>query len=480
MGQTQKWGNFPEWLVFNVIKNARGETQYHLAIFSDISERKASAERIEFLTYHDPLTNLANRTTLTNQLNNCLATAQQQNTKTALLLINLDHFTNINLTFGLAAGDMALRSVARHLQSCLHHGEVLARLNGDEFAILAPTVKSPDTMGHLAETILNSVNNLFNSDEYEFNLSASIGIGIFPDDATTIDDLFSITHTSLEHAKRSGGKTYKFATQDMQKNVRMRLMLENRVSKAINNESLELHYQPLINLETGRICGLEALARWDQSEKNPLSPGEFIPIAEDIGLIIPLTNWALTQACRDYIRWAQQGLSPPPISVNISAVYFTHPDFQKNVMRIIATEGVNPSCLKFELTETTVMQNIESARKVFADLKAAGIHIVIDDFGTGYSSLSYIKYFAFDQFKIDLSFIRDIENSEDARIIILAIINLAKSLNMSVVAEGVETAAQLEFLRKNHCDMAQGFYFSKAQPPATLVKLLQNDYSLIK
>lgn len=466
---------FPEWLVFNIIHHKRTNATYHLAIFSDISERKASVERIQFLTHHDPLTNLPNRFALTGQLTPYLKKSQTSGKQVALLLINLDHFTNINLSLGLTNGDMALRLVAARLANFLTEPLMLARLGGDEFAVLVPEVKSLDSLGHLAKTILAEFKQPFSAEGLEFRLSASIGISVFPNDAKTLDDLVSSAHTSLQHAKKAGRNNYKFSTLEMQTAVRERLTLEDQLRDAIEQKALLLYYQPLVNLNTGSICAVEALARWHPSKEKAIPPNIFIPIAEETGLIIPLTDWALERACIDSTNLSKQGISPPPIAVNISSSYFIRKDFKTRLTKVFEASGITPGKIKLELTESVFMQNIETVIKIFAELKVAGVRVALDDFGTGYSSLSYIKYFSFDLFKIDISFIRDLATSEHARTITRAIINLAKNLNFEVVAEGVETQEQVNFLRENNCDIGQGYYFSKPLALEELTALLKKN-----
>lgn len=462
---------FLEWLSLSVIKDKHGAVLYYLTIFSDITERKTNAERIQYLAYYDPLTNLANRSKAHDYLTTYLHKAQQKNQKIALFYIDLDRFKNVNAMFGLFVGDQLLQKVAKRLESQIREGEMVARMVGDEFLIIVPAVKTVDEIVHIGQRIIDIMQSDFKFENESLHITASIGISMFPTDGDEVDPLIKNAEIAMFIAQKNGGNNYQFFTQDMNIVAVEYLTLETQLRQAVERGLLELYYQPLVSLANNKICGVEALLRWHQPKVGDVSPSKFIPVAEESGLIIPITEWVLQKACSDNRAWQAAGLAEIPVAVNISAHYLRRKNFQETIARIVRESGIDVRKLKLELTEGAIMEDVEGTIKKLMALKEMGLHFAIDDFGTGYSSLSYLKRLPVEQLKIDQSFVRDLEVNLDDRAIIRAIISLAKNLKLTVIAEGVETQAQLEFLREHHCDIIQGYYFSRPVRAEDIMKM---------
>ena len=437
--------------------------------------RRKAEERVRHLAHFDDLTGLPNRNTFNQRLQHALAQAHRHAKPLAVLFIDLDRFKIINDTLGHNAGDRVLREVAQRFGECLRDSDTVARLGGDEFVVLIEELPDPVHVTSIAQKILAAVAKPFVLDGQEFQLTASIGITTYPDDSDDMATLLKNADIAMYRAKEQGKNIYQYYSAQMNVHSLERLALESNLRRAVERDEFRLHYQPKVHLASGRVTGMEALVRWQQSGKALIYPAEFIPLAEETGLIVPIGEWVMKTACAQNKFWQDQGLPPVRVAVNLSARQFTHEKLLDDVARILAETGLDPAQLELEITESMVMQNAEQAVKLLNRLSAMGIHLSIDDFGTGYSSLSYLKRFPIDSVKIDRSFIRDIPGDADDAAITQAIIAMAHGLRITVIAEGVETREQLEFLRDNGCDEIQGHYFSKAVPPDEFVRLLEEN-----
>jgi diguanylate cyclase (GGDEF)-like protein/PAS domain S-box-containing protein len=437
----------------------------------DITQRKLAEERIQYLAQHDTLTDLPNRVLMRDRLNISMAQAQRWHQVIAAMLIDLDRFKVLNDTFGPVVGDEILREMAERLRQCTREGDTVARLGGDEFMILLPNLASARGAATVAQKVLQSVAQPLEVGGQEVFLSASIGVSLYPDDAADADDLIRNADTAMYSAKRRGRNNYQFYTEDLNLQMRERLVIEHGLRLAEQRNELRLVYQPKIELGQRTVTGLEALVRWHHPALGLIMPDRFIPIAEETGLIVPIGEWVLRTACQQIRAWCDEGLHLR-VSVNLSARQFRQENLAQTICRILAETGVPPQYLELEITESDVMENAESAIATLNELKGKGVDISIDDFGTGYSSLSYLKRFPLDILKIDRSFVRDVPANEDDAAIVGAIIALARSMDIKVVAEGVETESQADFLDRSGCDSAQGHFFSPPVPPEDVRKLV--------
>lgn len=469
---------FPEWLNFSAVKNIKNKTTHYLAIFSDVTERKTSADRIQFLSHFDPLTNLPNRSKLHDDLEIFLTIAKKKKNRIVIAYIDLDRFKNINASYGLITGDQLLQAVAKRLQAGLQSGEIVGHISGDKFVVIVSDIKNTEEIAHISLRFMKLMQAPFNIEDNNFTITVSIGISVYPDDGTNANILIKNAETAMYRAKKNGRNNYQFFTPDMNLAAVEYINLENKLREGLKNNQFKLVYHPLINLKTKQICGVEALTRWPQKDETMVPPVKFIPIAEESGLIIPLTEWILQTACEDNLEWLAAGLPPTPIAINISSFHFHQKNFKSTIENILQKTGLDPSNLKLELTEGVIMQDSAETIKTLLELKEIGLRFSIDDFGTGYSSLSYLKRFPIDQLKIDQSFVRDVVNNTEDQAIIRAIINLAKSLNLITIAEGVETKEQLKFLREEGCDVIQGYYFSKPVSKEDIMKMLKEKLEL--
>ena len=435
--------------------------------------RRLAEERVYHLAHYDELTGLPNRSMFNQRLSHALAQVRRNNKPLAILFIDLDHFKNINDTLGHEAGDRVLKEVAQRLQGCLREGDTVGRLGGDEFVVLIEELPEPLHVAAVAQKILAAVVKPFIVGAKEFKLSASIGISTYPDDSEEMQGLLKNADIAMYRAKEQGNN-YQFHSTLMNIHTVERLALESGLRRALERNEFLLHYQPRVDIGSGRITGMEALLRWQRPGQELVAPAQFIALAEETGLIVPIGEWVLKTACARNQSWREQGLPPLRIAVNLSARQFAHENLLQDVARALAETGLDPAALELDITESMVMHDAERAVTLLSRLKHMGIHLSIDDFGTGYSSLSYLKRFPLDSVKIDRSFIRDIPGDADDAAITRAIIAMAHSLRLKVIAEGVETAEQLSFLREHGCDEMQGYYFSKPLPEDELLRLLQN------
>jgi diguanylate cyclase (GGDEF)-like protein/PAS domain S-box-containing protein len=427
----------------------------------DITERKVAEERVQFLAYYDALTGLPNRTLLQDRLTKALASARRQKCKVALLFLDLDRFKIINDSLGHSFGDLLLQEVAERLKRFAREQDTVARLGGDEFLIVLTALKDVGDAAVAAERIMNAMTTACVIQCRSLSIGCSLGISIFPEHGTDGETLIKNADTAMYCAKDGGRNNFQFFTADMNAQAVERLTLENSLRLALGREELFLVYQPQMDIATGRITGLEALLRWQHPELGLVPPDKFIRIAENSGLIMPIGEWVLRTACRQARKWQDEGLPAVPVAVNVSAVQFRQEDFCEVIRRVLHETGLAPQYLELELTESLLLSNADVTLSVLQELNAMGLTLAIDDFGTGYSSLSYLKQFPVSKLKIDRSFVRDIAVNPDDAAITTAIISMAKSLHLKVIAEGVEDEAQMSFLRAHQCGEIQGYYFSK-------------------
>ncbi len=443
-----------------------------VAVIQDITERKQNQERLNYLAYYDALTGLPNRSLLLDRLRQAMIESERHERLAAVLFLDLDRFKLVNDTLGHEAGDVLLKSAANRLSACVRSGDTVARLGGDEFTIVLANVAHVDDTGRVARKILNAFAAPFQIAGQELFVSPSIGITLFPLDDNDPEALLKNADAAMYHAKDSGRNTFQFFTPELNQRTARRLGLETALRHALERGEFQLHYQPQVDLASGRVTGVEALIRWQRPDIGLVSPLEFIPLAEETGLIVPIGDWVLRTACAQARAWQQAGLPDLRMSVNIAPRQFQQQDLAGVVLRILRETGLDPRRLVLEITEGTIMQNAGAAIETLRTLGALGVGLSLDDFGTGYSSLNYLKRFPLDCLKVDKSFVDDITTDPDVAAIVSAIISMARSLEVQVVAEGVETRAQLEFLRAHGCDAIQGYLFSKPLPAAACGELL--------
>jgi diguanylate cyclase (GGDEF)-like protein len=443
------------------VRGTDGHIVLHEGTVEDITDRKVAEERVQFLAYYDVLTGLPNRTLLRDRLAQALASARRQKDKVVLLFLDLDRFKIINDSLGHSLGDLLLQDVAERLKRWAREQDTVARLGGDEFLIVLTRIKDVADAAVAAERIVNAMTAEFVVQGHSLRISCSLGLSIFPEHGADGETLIKNADAAMYCAKENGRNNFRFFTGDMNAQVLERLTSENSLRLALDKKELFLVYQPQMDIATGRITGLEALLRWQHPELGLVPPDGFIRIAENSGLIVPIGEWVIRTACSQSRKWHDEGLPAVPIAVNVSAVQFRQEGFCELIKRVLQETGLAPQNLELELTESLLLSNADVMSSVFQELKAMGLKLAIDDFGTGYSSLSYLKQFPVGKLKIDRAFIRDVAVSADDAAITTAIISMAKSLNLKVIAEGVETEAQMSFLRAHQCDEIQGYYFSK-------------------
>jgi len=429
-------------------------------VFHDVTASREVMEKMAHLAHYDSLTDLPNRPLLNERLAQAIALARRQRRRAAVLFLDMDRFKHVNDSLGHAMGDKLLLSVAGRLLACVRVSDTVSRQGGDEFIVLLPDIERPQDAGHFAAKILGALALPHRIDGEELRVTISIGIGLYPDDGQDVDTVIKSADTAMYHAKENGRNNYQFFAQDMNTRVVERLSIESRLRGALERGEFSLHYQPKINLESGALIGTEALIRWRHPVRGTILPEQFIPIAEECGLIIPIGDWVLREACGQAKVWIDAGLEAVPVAVNISAVQLRHKDFFEGVRGILTDTGLEPHLLELELTESVLMQDAESTGRTLQALKALGVQLAVDDFGTGYSSLSYLTQFPIDTLKIDQSFVHKmLLNASDASMI-STVISMGKNLNQRVIAEGVETKQQLRFLQARECNEGQGYYFS--------------------
>jgi diguanylate cyclase (GGDEF)-like protein/PAS domain S-box-containing protein len=469
---------YPEWLHISVIKDDKEQKVTHyLAIFSDLSVRKQTEQRLAYLAHYDDLTGLPNRTLFYERVSRALYHAQRKNCLAAVMFLDLDGFKYVNDTWGHPIGDLLLKKVAHRLMAFQSLTDTIARLGGDDFTFVLENIKNPEEVESVAQNILKMMQPPFELNGHETFISASIGISLYPKDGQEVETLLKHADAAMYAAKENGKNTYQFFTTHQDEKIHNRLIIETQLRYALERNELVLYYQPQVELATGRIVGAEVLLRWQHPEKGLVLPYAFIPLAEETGLIVQIGEWVFYKTCLQQQYWHQRGVPMRRLSVNLSSRQFKHDDLMKMVVNILEKTAIDPSLLALEITESLLIQDIDLTTKILYQLKDIGIQLAIDDFGTGYSSLSYLKRFPVDKLKIDQSFVRDIPKNEDDMHITKAIIALAHSLRMTVIAEGVETLSQQAFLKASKCDEIQGYLISRPIPEQAFIQLLENKQS---
>ncbi len=464
---------YPKWMSISVIRDDDGGVRYYVAHFTDISSERAAEERLHHIAHHDVLTGLFNRFSLKGHLDQALAAARRDASKVALLFIDLDRFKVINDTLGHHIGDLLLIEVARRLESCVRDSDVVARLGGDEFVIMLTGITQSSVVATVAEKLVFNIGCSYQIEGFDLYTSPSIGIAIYPTDGPDGETLMKNADAAMYHAKMAGRNNFQFFDQKMNDAAVDRLKIENSLRQALANQEFRLHYQPVIDVVSGRVRGLEALVRWQHPEQGLLSPVRFIGVAEETGLIQPLGEWVIWEACRQLAEFKAAGLSDFRMAINISAVQMRNGNLPLLVRGVIEAYELDPEDLMFEITESVAMEQPTETVRILDLLNAMGVSIAIDDFGTGYSSLSYLHMFPISHLKLDRSFVEEIGNGTDGSVICDATIGLAHSLGLRVVAEGVETQAQFDYLRQLRCDMVQGYLFSRPLSASEVVDVIR-------
>jgi len=444
---------------------------HYIAVVRDITERKKAEDRLTFLATRDPLTHLPNRYLFSERLKESTASADKTGTKSAILFVDLDNFKHINDAMGHAAGDVVLQLAGKRLESCVRTKDTVARLSGDEFTIILEGVTEEEEIEVVATRMLRALSQPFHVDGKELYSSGSIGIVIYPDSCDNVDDLLKNVYTASHHAKKQGRNNYQFYSSTLSANALRRMAIEHGLRHALENDEFHIAYQPKVDLSTGRIIGAEALARWSNPELGPVSPVEFVPVSEETGLIVPIGDWILVNACRQAKEWAELGLTDVSVAVNLSVRQFRQGNLAERVKEVLELTSLPSHCLDLELTESMLVENAEETVRVLKELKALGVSLSIDDFGTGYSSLSYLTKFPLDALKVDRSFVTGLPDNPDAVTMAKAIVNMAQNLGLKVIAEGVENERQSTFLHGLGSDIGQGYLFSRPVPFEEFVRL---------
>lgn len=450
-----------------------GSTETGVAFVLDLTERKKAEERIRFMAQHDALTTLPNRDLLQDRIKQAIIHANRNGAKVAVLFLDLDHFKRINDSLGHQAGDRLLQLVALRVQGCLREGDSVARLGGDEFVLCVPLLIDFNDAALVARKTLDALELPFMVNGHELHVSGSIGISLYPDDGKNVETLMRAADAAMYHAKEKGRSNYQLFTPKLNKAVHQHLIMENRLRKALAKNQFSLYYQPQIDIATGTIFSSEALLRWRRPGKHPISCGAFITIAEETGLILPIGEWALREACEQLKYWRQLGYPHLRMAVNLSPRQFYQPNLLCRIKQILDDTGLPANALDLEITESILLQRSEDNVATLRQLSDMGIQLSVDDFGTGYSSLAYLQRYPVNALKIDQSFVRGIAQNSNDRALVTAIIAMAHSLGLKVLAEGVETSQQAAFLMEHGCSSAQGFFYSEAVPPEVLTDMLE-------
>jgi len=466
----------PQWLSLTAITDKDHQPTHYLGIYSDVSRQKQVQERLHRLAYHDVLTGLPNRQLFNDRLNQALKYANRKNSRLALFFVDLDRFKNVNDTLGHSVGDKVLQLTAERLNKCIRQTDTLSRLGGDEFTIIIQDINENFDTVLVAEKVVKAFQTPLLIEGQELFMTPSIGISMFPNDATTSEELIKYADTAMYRAKDLGGNGFQFFASDMSDPVRWSLTIENALRRAIEQKTITLEYQPQFDLRSGDIIGMEALARWQHHGLEETPPDIFIKVAEETGLIHRMGDQILEMACRQAARWHQEGFGNLKVSVNISLLQLKQNDFADRLKNIVRESGASLELIELEITESTLMENAGFMESLINMLSVQGFRIAIDDFGTGYSSLSYLKRLAIDRIKIDSSFIRDLPDAANDAAICSAIISMAHNLNLSVIAEGVETDDQMEYLRKARCDEIQGYVFSRPVGPQEITEMIHQGF----
>ena len=455
------------------IHDREGHATGAVIVFRDVSAARAMALQMTHSAQHDFLTGLPNRMLFNDRVSQAVVLAPRHMKNVAVLFLDLDGFKHINDSLGHPIGDKLLQSIAKRLVDCVRDSDTVSRQGGDEFVVLLSEVEQSEDASITASRMLRAVAGAHSIDQHDLHVTASIGVSVYPDDGLDAETLIKNADTAMYQAKENGRQSYQFFKPAMNVRAVERQSIEESLRRALERHEFALHYQPKINLKTGEITGAEALIRWTHPIRGPVPPGQFIPVAEDCGLILPIGNWVLREACKQARAWLDAGLSLGTMAVNISAMEFRDDNFLEGVFTILKDTGLDPRSLELELTESVLMKRAESTQSILKTLRARGVQLAVDDFGTGYSSLSYLRKFPIDALKIDQSFVRQITSAPDETTIVTAVISMGRSLKLRVVAEGVETQEELVFLQAHQCDEAQGYYFSRPVLPEQFASLLR-------
>jgi diguanylate cyclase (GGDEF)-like protein/PAS domain S-box-containing protein len=468
------------WVNLNVslARDDAGQPKYLISVVEEISQRKQVEGELQHLAHYDALTGLPNRALLQDRLAQAIAHAKRSGQQMAVIVIDIDHFNHINDSLGQDWGDQILIEIGRRLCSGMHDGDTVARLGGDDFIVVLSDVTDEESVMLATTHMLAELGLPLPIQEHVIYPTGSIGISLFPKDGENSQTLMKNAESAMYQAQNAGGNNFQFYAQEMNASTLDRLKLEAGLRRALEAQEFVLHYQPQLDISSGRIIGVEALLRWQPPDQGMIPPGKFIPLAEENGLIVPIGEWVLQTACAQCKAWQDAGLAPIRMAVNISARQFRQLDLADFVQRALQQTGCNPASLELEMTESVIIENADAAVTTMRQLSEMGVQLSIDDFGTGYSSLSYLKRFPISLLKIDQSFVRDITSDNDDAAIVKAIIALAHSMKLKVIAEGVETGEQLTFLRQQNCDQIQGYYFSRPLPAAQVETLLANGANL--
>ncbi len=458
---------------------------------SEIDNCKAKEARIEFLAYYDNLTSLPNRTLFLDRLTQAIAYSDRYDVKLGLLFLDMDNFKRINDTLGHQTGDLLIKAVADRISECIRSSDVcshqdgpvhekvgstVARLGGDEFTVLLTEIERPENAAKVAARILEAVSRPYVLNEYEVFITSSIGIAVYPLDSSNAEDLLKNSDIAMFKAKEHGRNTFEFYKKEMNETSLKRLGMESKLRRALERDEFILHYQPQLDMRSGKVTGMEALLRWEDPDLGVVPPAEFIPLAEETGLIIPIGEWVLHKACTQNKAWQEAGLKPVSMSVNISSQQFKKDNLGRTIVQTLEDTGLDPQHLTIEITESLMMQNLEKTVNRMHDLRERGVRFEVDDFGTGYSSLYYLKQIPLHALKIDRSFVQDLSGSADDRFIVNTIIAMAHSLKLQVIAEAVENEEQLSFLIENGCDGMQGYMLSRPIPALEVRKLIDGKH----
>jgi diguanylate cyclase (GGDEF)-like protein/PAS domain S-box-containing protein len=449
-----EWYNTP-------LVDAGGQVIGFASLVQDVTERMNTERTIHYMAHHDALTGLPNRRLMQDRLHQAIMAARRKQRHVGVLFTDLDRFKVVNDTLGHDTGDFILKEIARRLVSCVREGDTVSREGGDEFIVILPDLERPEHARNVADKILKELARPLEIGGHEIHVTPSIGISHYPNDATDVQQLLKHADSAMYQAKDAGRNTVRFFTNDLNFLLSKRLEIETKLRKAIENEEFFLRYQPQVNIADGRICGMEALIRWNDPQKGEVSPQDFIFVAEELGLIVPIGEWVFRTACRQLRQWSDDRLPPITVSINISPRQFMSRRLVASLLAIVRETGADPTRIELEITETMIMRNIEQSIETLTQLRAVGMQVAVDDFGVGYSSLNQLTRLPASSMKIDRSFIMKVPDDASSGSITQTIIAMARQLKLRVIAEGVETRAQLDFLRAHHCEAFQGYFFSR-------------------